>query len=102
MRVRYTLRARADLESIHAYIAERAPTAARAVLAEIQRSIARLATFPLIARPTDEPGIHELTLVRYPYKIYYEVADGEVRILHVRDGRRHPWTRKGEVGPGAG
>ena len=30
---------------------------------------------------TDEPGIRELTLTRYPYKIYYEVSDDEVRIL---------------------
>jgi toxin ParE1/3/4 len=92
MRIRYTLRARADLEVICADLNERGPAAARTVLAEIEGSIGRLARFPLLARLTDEPGVRELTLVRYPYKVYYEIAGEEVRILHIRDARRRPWA----------
>lgn len=77
MRVRYTARARADAESILSYLDERSPGAARSVRAALDEGIARLAHFPLMARATREPGVRELTLVRYPYKVYYEVVGEE-------------------------
>jgi toxin ParE1/3/4 len=88
MKVRFTLRARADLEAIFTYLDQRAPAAARSVKATIERQIARLGDFPYMAPMTDEPGVRELALARYPYKIYYEVEGEEVRILHIRDARR--------------
>ena len=91
MRVRYTRRAQSDLQSIYRYLDERAPAAARAVKELIERRIASLADFPLMAPATDEPGIRELTIVRYPYNVYYEVVDEEVWIIHIRDARRQPW-----------
>ncbi len=91
MRVRYTLRARADLDEIYAYLRERAPPSAETMKSVIERRIAWLADFPLMAPTTDEPGIHELTLVGYPYKIYYEVQRDEVWIVHIRHTSRRPW-----------
>jgi addiction module RelE/StbE family toxin len=91
MRVRYTRRALSDLVSIYTYLDQRAPAAARAVKELIERRTASLADFPLMAPETDEPGIRELTIVRYPYKVYYEVVDDEVWIIHIRDARRQPW-----------
>jgi len=90
MRVRYTLQARNDLDSIYTYLDQRAPAAARSVKELIERRIASLADFPLMAPATDEPGTRELTVVRYSYKVYYEVVGGEVRITHIRDARRQP------------
>jgi plasmid stabilization system protein ParE len=57
----------------------------------LERRITRLAEFPLIAPSTDEPGVYELTITRYPYKIYYQVEGSEVWIVHIRDARRRPW-----------
>jgi toxin ParE1/3/4 len=94
MRVRYTLRARADLEQICEYLEKRAPAAAPAVKSTIERQIGWLAQFPYMAPATDEPGVRELTLTRYPYKIYYEVEGDEVRILHIRHARRR--ARRGD------
>ncbi len=91
MRIRYTLRAHADLEAITAYHRKRNPTVRGAILATIERRIAWLSEFPLIAPETDEPGVRELPIVRYPYKVYYEVVGEEVRILHIRHARRRPW-----------
>lgn len=91
MRVRYTLRAHGDLDAIYRYLDERSPTAAHSVKALIERRIASLADFPQMGPETDEPGIRELTIVRYPYKVYYEVEGDEVWIIHIRDVRRQPW-----------
>lgn len=91
MRVRYTLRAKSDLDEIYTYLDRRAPAGARSVKELIERRIARLADFPFMAPDTDEPGIRELTIVQYPYKVYYEVEGEEVWVIHIRDARRRPW-----------
>lgn len=91
MRVRYTLRAQADLDAIFAYLDQRSPAAALSVKALIERRIATLADFPLSAPATDEPDVRELTIVRYPYKVYYEVSGQEAWILHIRHTSRRPW-----------
>ena len=66
MRIRYTLRARADLEEIYEYLEERQPWAAQRLIAAIERQVGWLADFPYIAPATDEPGVRELTLTRHP------------------------------------
>ena len=49
-----------------------------------------------MAPVTDEVAVLELSIVRYPYKVYYELShDEEVWILHIRDTRRKSWRRKG-------
>jgi toxin ParE1/3/4 len=93
MRVRYTLQAQRDLDRIFAYLDQRSPAAAQSVKISIERRIGRLADFPFMAPTTDESGIYELSIVRYPYKVYYEVEDDEVWIIHIRDARRRPWGR---------
>jgi plasmid stabilization system protein ParE len=91
MKVRYTPRAKADLDAIFQHLDARAPAAAQSVKSTIERRIAWLADFPLIAPATDQAGVYELTIVRYPYKVYYEISDDEVWILHVRHTARRPW-----------
>lgn len=68
--------------------------AARAVKNAIIRRAAGLTDFPFMAPQTNVKGIYELTVVRYPYKIYYEVDGDEVQILHIHDSRRKPWIGK--------
>jgi toxin ParE1/3/4 len=92
MRIRYTLRARADLEQIYKYLEKRAPAAAHSVTSTIERQVGWLSDFPLMAPATDDPGVRALTLTRLPYKIYYEVEGEEVWILHIRHTRRRPTT----------
>jgi toxin ParE1/3/4 len=91
MKVKYTLRAQADLDAIYTYLDQRSPAAVLSVKQLLERRIEGLADFPLAAPVTDEPGVYELTIVRYPYKVYYQVADDEVRILHIRHRSRRPW-----------
>lgn len=94
MKIRYSVRARDDLKTIFEYLDERAPKAARSVRAAIEASVALLADFPLMAPVTDEGDVRELTMARYPYKIYFRIAGQEVQILHVRDARRRPWSEQ--------
>jgi len=91
MIVRYSPRAHRDLAGIIAYLDDRSPASARSVRSVLQASIAILADFPLLAPLTDVPGVREMTIVRYPYKVYYTVEGEEVWILHIRDARRRPW-----------
>jgi toxin ParE1/3/4 len=97
MRVRYTLQAQHDLDGIYILLDRRSPATAQSVKNPIERRIAGLADYPLMAPETSESGIYELTIVQYPYKVYYEIEGNEVWILHVRDSRRRPWkpTRGG-------
>jgi toxin ParE1/3/4 len=91
MKVRYTRRAAQDLEAIFSYLDARAPAAARSVKALIELRISRLAEFPRVGRVLNETGVRELVVVRYPYKVYDEIAGDEIRVLHIRDARRRPW-----------
>jgi len=93
MRIRYSTRALADLEDILAFLHSRHSQAAAAIMAAIEDRIALLAAFPLLAPEADEPGVRELSLVRYPYKIYYEILEDEIRVLHIGHTRRRPWRR---------
>lgn len=92
MRVRYARRAQADLDAIYSYLDARAPVAAQSVKSTIERRIALLGEFPHIAPETDQPGVYELTIVRFPYLVYYEVNGEEIWIVHIRDARRRPWV----------
>lgn len=96
MRVRYTLRAQADLDAIYTYLDQRTPSAALSVKELIERRIASLADFPFAAPATDQPDVRELTIVRYPYKVYYEVSGEEVWVLHIRHTSRRPWSGEAE------
>jgi toxin ParE1/3/4 len=90
MEVRYTLRAHGDLDVSFIHIEQRDALTAQAVTNFIRQRIVRLANFPLIAAKTDDQGVRELSMVRYPYKIYYELEAAEARVLHIRDERRKP------------
>jgi toxin ParE1/3/4 len=88
MRVRYTLRARDDLAAIYHYLDQRSLEGARSVKIAIERRIRLLEDFPFIAPMTEETGVYELSIIRYPYKVYYRVEGDEVRIVHVRHASR--------------
>ena len=93
MKVRYTPRAIADIEDIHAYIADRNPQASVAVVARIKQAIEGLGDFPGMGRMTERGNVRVLPVGRYPYLIFYRigVAVDEIVIIHVRHGaRRRP------------
>ena len=96
MRVRYTPRAFSDLDVIRTYISQHNPAAAGRVVALIEKIAARLGDFPESGQRSDELDAWVVFSTRYPYRIYYRNAPGEVLILHIRHAARRP-LQLGEI-----
>jgi toxin ParE1/3/4 len=90
VRLRYTLPALADLNSILDYIAAHSPRGAQRVQGRIQGIIELLLSHPDIGTPTDDPTIRRLTTPPYPYLVFYEIAETEIIIHAVRHAARDP------------
>lgn len=90
MRLRYTLPALADLDSILAYIAEASPQGARRVQKRIQDVISLLLAHPEIGIRTDDPDVRRLTTTPYPFLVFYEIGDQEIVIHAIRHAARDP------------
>jgi plasmid stabilization system protein ParE len=91
MRVRYSRRARADLDDIEAYLLERSPLGAANVLRAILASIEIVVDHPYAAERTDDPEVRVKIVPRYGYRIFYGVGGDTIELLHVRHGARQPW-----------
>jgi toxin ParE1/3/4 len=88
MRLRYTLLALADLASVLDYIADRSPQGAARIHARIQIVAELLLRHPLAGAATDDLTIRRMTMLPYPYLIFYEATDAEIIIHAVRHGAR--------------
>jgi toxin ParE1/3/4 len=85
MRVRFTRRALAQLDTIFAHIAHDDPIAAAAVVARVEAVASLLGEFPRLGRPTDVEGVRMIKIPRYPYLLFYTLIGADrVRILRVR------------------
>ena len=83
MTIRYSRRALAQLGSIHAYLVERHPRAARDVRASIQVTIARPRHLPLLGKLTDEGDVRVIIEPEYLYRVFYRVSSDAVLIIRV-------------------
>ena len=92
MRVRFSARARAEIDSIYSYITEHNPTAAQRVKARIREVAERLGDFPHMGRRTDRADVRVRTVSPFPYLIFYAIRDSDVLILHIRHGARRPMS----------
>ena len=90
VRLRYTLPALDDLDSILDYISAQSPQGAQRVQSRIQIVIDLLSTHPNIGTLTDDPTIRRMTVSPFPYLIFYGVAEQEVVIHAVRHAARDP------------
>ena len=90
MKLRYTLPALAELESVLDYIAQHSPRGAQRVQSRIQTIIDVLLQHPHIGTRTSDPTIRCMTVLPYPYQIFYEATDEEIIIHAVRHAARDP------------
>jgi toxin ParE1/3/4 len=81
MTVRFTPRARDDLEEILEYIANENRTAAERVRRAIFDTTALIAARPQLGiRNARSPGLRSRLVARYPYRIHYFVENADVWI----------------------
>jgi toxin ParE1/3/4 len=91
MKVRYTRRALANIDTIFRNIARDNPAAAERVVARIEDLVRQLAEIPHMGEAANIPNIRRMPALRFPYLIFYEVVDDEIIVHHVRHGARRPW-----------
>ena len=86
MKVRWSETALAEMDSIFSYVFEYSRSAAAAVVGRIEELTALLGEFPLVGHLTDEADVRVLSVVRYPFMIFYTIdnAADEIVVLHVR------------------
>jgi plasmid stabilization system protein ParE len=93
MRVRYTPRARADLDEIVHYIAIDDPHAAERVRKAIRNAIKLLAAHPYLGIQTARaPELRSKLVHRYPYRVHYQLIADDLWIVHIRHTARLPWS----------
>jgi toxin ParE1/3/4 len=96
MRVRYTPRAFADREAIFDYINRRNPYAAGEITRFLEKRIAELGELEIRHPVIPKLGVHALWIGRYPYIVYYRVANEEISIVHIRLAARRTWEGEGD------
>ena len=94
MRVRFTPRARDDLEAILQYLDERSPQGAMSVKRTLRKTIDLIGQYPQSGRLSEMTETRVLPAGRYPYLIYWSVEAGEVWIVHIRHAKREPWNQE--------
>lgn len=94
-RVSLTPQAAEDVEAIYSRIIEEAPDRGQLWFNQLIESLFSLATFPercetVLGLSTRHRVIRKLLYGRKPhtYRIYFDIVDETVRILHVRHGAR--------------
>jgi toxin ParE1/3/4 len=94
MNVRFAPRAERDLKTIGARSRKVFGDAVAAALeTTIRATIARIAVMPQSGlRVPRRHGMRLVPLVRYPFKIFYSIADDTVTILHIRHASRRSWV----------
>jgi toxin ParE1/3/4 len=93
MRVAWTQRALADLESVRGYVAEFDRIAAARLVERIVEASHRLADHPHIGRPGRIAGTRELIVPRTRYLLPYRVRGQTIEILRVYHGARR-WPNR--------
>jgi len=92
MKLVYSRRALSDIEAIASYYATHAsPAVAQAIEARFTDVIQRICRAPQSApRLTQRSQVRVVSVVRYPFRIFYRVRNDTIDILHIRHTSRRP------------
>ena len=93
MRISWTEAALADLDEILDYTSVHSPTAVTPLLRRVDAVLARISSRPESARRVlNRTGVRIVPLIRYPFKIYYQIETDRILILHIHHTSRQPWA----------
>lgn len=89
MKIIFTTEALADLDVILDYIADHYPAISKPFTNRLHAVLERIARWPESAQEvSDRPGVRVVPLIRYPYKVFYWVANDAIEILHIHHAAR--------------
>lgn len=88
MRLIWAEGAIADLISIRSYIAEHNPDAAETIALRLIEIAELLPAHPLIGVATMKQEIRRLVVPQSTYSLIYRIAEDDIEIIEVFDGRR--------------
>jgi toxin ParE1/3/4 len=93
MKLVYSRRALTDLEEIAIYYSTHAsPTIAAFIEQRLVGVIDRICSMPEAApRVSQRSTVRAVTVVRYPFRVFYRVRDDTIDILHIRHTSRRPF-----------
>ncbi len=83
-------RAVRDVAEILAYIETQSEVGAKNVFEAICGSLALIAERPELGAYDNATKTRSMIVTRYPYRIYFEIQQDAVRVLHIRHTRRKP------------
>jgi plasmid stabilization system protein ParE len=89
MRIRWTVPAAGDLETIKNYLQLHYPHFAQPTVRTIYQRIRSLKTSPDRGRPGHRSGTRELAVTPLPYVVVYSVNTDAVEILHIYHGAQN-------------
>ena len=95
MKVIYTDEALRDLDEILEFIELHYPAISVAFEERLRAIEQRIESWPKSAEEVAQrPGVRVVPFVRYPYRLFYRIADDAVEVLHIHHGaRQEPWER---------
>lgn len=93
MKVRWTVQAADDLQSVHEYLNDRNPEAADALVERILSSVEMLDRYPHLGRPGRIDGTRELVVTGTPFIVSYRLWKDQAEILGVLHAARK-WPKK--------
>lgn len=84
MKVVYTDEALRDLDDILKFLASNYPTIAAPFKTRLSALVRRIGKWAESAQEIEQrPGIRLVPLIRYPYKVFYQIRRQRVEILHI-------------------
>ncbi|MBZ0148337.1 MAG: type II toxin-antitoxin system RelE/ParE family toxin [Pseudorhodoplanes sp.] len=94
MKVVYTDEALHNLDEILAFIAANYPTVLAAFELRLRAVERRIGRWLNSATEVEQrPGVRVVPLLRYPYKIFYQVRADAVEVVYIHHvARSEPWT----------
>ncbi len=88
MRIRWTVPAADDLESIKNYLQQHYPHIAEPTVRTIYQRVRSLKISPNRGRPGHRDGTRELPLTPLPYVVVYSVKAEAIEILHIHHAHK--------------
>jgi len=89
MKVVFTDEALRDLDETLTFIASNYPAISASFERRLRAVMARIGRWPESAQEVEQrPGVRMVPLVRYPYRVFYQVTTAAVEILHIHHAAR--------------